>query len=522
MEYSFKKNENVCIFVLEGICLMKKNKGMRLVGATIGSMILVATSAGWAMDPIQIDSGKQLFFDHRFIAESGGVELVMNSPSRAGKVLGPDRPWEDFRLTSYFTVVQDGDLCRMYYSCFSKDQWHTPDAWDNDAFLCYAESRDGIHWDKPNLGIVEFEGSKDNNIILKSVVDGTVFLDPNSPPERRYKLLHTVGPHKGGLRVSYSADGIHFTIPAEPVSPWTPDSQQNAFWDPIRRKYVAFLRAIEEMGISRNPDGAWRRVVRVELDDIEKPWPTETPPIVFAPDTKDLPDVDFYTNACFRYPWADNAYFMFPANYHHFPAEMGNDGLLDVSIACSRDSIEWKRPDRRSYVTMGMEGEWDSKFLMMGVGVVRMGNEIYQYYNGVNLSHGGTRRMADQEREKFRRWGWMGRLVQRLDGFYSADFEYGGGHLLTPPLVFKGNRLTLNINTSAVGVAHAALVDMEGNPYPGFSNEDCLDIMANDIAYTVAWKGGEDVASLAGKPVRLLLHARSTKLYAFQFMEKTP
>ena len=106
----------------------------------------------------------------------------MNPPVKAGIVLECDRPWEDFRLTSYFRVVQDGDLCRMYYSCFSKDQWHTPEAWDEHAYLCYAQSRDGIRWEKPSLGIVEFEGSRENNIILRSIVDGTVFLDPRRRP----------------------------------------------------------------------------------------------------------------------------------------------------------------------------------------------------------------------------------------------------------------------------------------------------------------------------------------------------
>jgi len=195
-------------------------------------------------NPWPVGSQKQLFFDDRFIAESENVRIVMNQPRKLGPVLKPDSRWEDFRFTSYFTVVQEGDLCRMYYSCFSEDQWNFAEAevtWRDYAFLCYAESKDGIHWHKPNLGIVEYDGSTDNNILARSIVDGTVFIDPNDVPERRYKLIHTVGPHQGGLRISCSADGIHFKLAEKPVVLWGPDSQQNMFFDTRRGKIRGVL-----------------------------------------------------------------------------------------------------------------------------------------------------------------------------------------------------------------------------------------------------------------------------------------
>jgi hypothetical protein len=396
----------------------------------------------------------------------------------------------------------------MYYSCFSKDQWHTPDSWNKHAFLCCAVSKDGIHWERPNLGIVEFEGSNDNNIVLKSVVDGTVFVDPTAPPERRYRLLHTIGPHQGGLRVSHSPDGYHFTI-GEPVSPWNPDSQQVAFWDRRVKKYAVYLRKNTKRG---------RSVGHLAVKDITKTWPG-TLPVVFSADDGDPPDVDFYTNACVQYPWAPDAYFLFPAAYHHFPPHMGNDGVLDTSIACSRDGTPWMRPDRRPYIRMGEDSEWDGKFAMAGVGMVRMGNEIYQYYNGIDLTHIGTRRMDKENREKTTGWGMMGRVVQRLDGFYSADAAYDGGWLLTPPIRFSGNRLVLNIDTSSAGSARVALFDTNGKPLPGYAVADCDVILDNNVRHPVTWKGKSDVSALAGKPVRLRFEMRSAKLYAFQFEE---
>ena len=141
----------------------------------------------------------------------------------------------------------------------------------------------------------------------RSIVDGTVFLDPNDVPERRYKLLHTVGPHQGGLRISCSADGIHFKMAENPVVHWEPDSQLNMFFDTRYGKYVAYLRAIRKiMGIEANN---LRMVIHCKVDD-PYDWSDAKPEVVFGPDKKDLPDVDFYTNACVLYPWAADTYLL--------------------------------------------------------------------------------------------------------------------------------------------------------------------------------------------------------------------
>ena len=120
------------------------------------------------------------------------------------------------------------------------------------------------------------------------------------------------------------------------------------------------------------------------------------------------------------------------------------------------------------------------------------------------------------------RWGkgYYGLVVQRLDGFVSADAPAQGGQLETPAMVFEGNRLTLNMDASAAdGSALVAILDASGNPLPGFSIADCDVIRLSDVDYTVTWNGKSDVSSLAGMSVRLLFEMHSTKLYAFQFLE---
>jgi hypothetical protein len=266
-----------------------------------------------------------------------------------------------------------------------------------------------------------------------------------------------------------------------------------------------------------------RAVARVEMDKIDEPWAGKVKPeIVFQRDDQDPPEVDFYTNAAQLYPWADAAYFMFPAAYHHYPPQYGNDGLLDTSAAASRDGVQWLRIDRRPYIPLGEKGEFDAMFIMAGVGMVRRGDKIYQYYNGIDISHGGTRKESKTKVEGARRWGWMGAVEQRLDGFYSADAAYGGGTLTTPPVVFHGDRLELNINTSSAGSARVELRGENGQAIPGFALADCDPVMINDVRHTVTWKGNADVSVLAGKPVVLHFDMRSTKLYAFQFVTANP
>jgi hypothetical protein len=491
--------------------------------ATLLSVAASCASNAADFAVIDVGSQRQLIFDGKFADESEGMSIVVNPPKKLGPVLRADHDWEDFRLTSYFTVVQDGEIARMYYSCFSEDQWSFADAettWRDYAFLCYAESKDGLTWQKPELGIVEYNGSKANNILARSIVDGTVFIDPSDRPSRRYKMLHTVGPHSGGLRISTSTDGIHFELSDKTVAEWGPDSQQNMFFDPRAGKYVAYLRARSEMGIPEVELGDLRSVVRVELDEVGD-WSGTHAQIVLAPDDDDPPEVDFYTNACVKYPWAEESYFMFPALYHHFAPQYGNDGLLDIAIAASRDGVRWHRPDRHPYVSLGENGDWDSMFEMMGVGLVRKGDKVLQYYCGVDFGHGGTRKESQFEKlaANRRRWGAIGALEQRLDGFYSADADYAGGWLTTPPIVFDGGQLEVNINTSSAGSVRIEIRDAKNQPIEGFGLEDADVIMTNDVHHRVTWHGNPDVSRLAGRSVRIHFSMRSAKLFAFQFLE---
>ena len=248
--------------------------------------------------------------------------------------------------------------------------------------------------------------------------------------------------------------------------------------------------------------------------------------------------VDFYTNGAVKYPWAQDAYYMFPSEYFHYTTFLKDflkgqpvsAGSLDARFAASRDGIEWHRYDRRAFVRLGKKDQWDSRSIYMVYGIVpgRSRDELFMYYCGSNMAHGWDRSDQHRERNKriLRRVGaaseretdGIRRVVIRRDGFVSVRAGYSGGEFVTPVLTFTGDRLLLNIDTSAIGVVQVEIQDQFGKPIRGYSLDDCDQIYtANEIDRAVTWNGDGAVGGLAGRAIRLRFVMRDADLYAFQF-----
>ena len=219
---------------------------------------------------------------------------------------------------------------------------------------------------------------------------------------------------------------------------------------------------------------------------------------------------------------------MFTTQFRHFspkrnpfirprvPGQWEDFGMLEVQLAVSRDGVHWTRPSREPYFPTGLADEWDRWYAVMGPGIVRRGNYLYQYYNSSGRLHDSVVLRAEYD-ESAKQLGGVGVVRQRLDGFVSADADHQGGWLQTPLIVFRGTRLRLNIDTGAMGTAFVELEDADGRPIPGFTLADCEEIGGNFIDQSVYWKGSPDVSSLAGRPVRMRINLKRAKLYAFQF-----
>jgi hypothetical protein len=491
-----------------------------------------------------IDGRKQLFIDQRFVEEAQGVTFRVNPPVKHGAVLLGTSSWDNGMLTGAGTVIEDGGKLRMWYTaCPASGHPLLPFR------LCYAESTDGINWIKPSLGLYEWEGSRANNIIMDSNIEngGGVFIDPKAPPPQRYKLLARLSastvakpgsdpqvgnaPNGAGLYIYTSADGLHWQLHPLRVFPFNPDTVNMALYDDRTGKYLAYVRTWARRQ---------RRVGVVEAEDIMQPWPydksvpnktigdmtvynsktvvpTDEIPDAYGADGDDPPDIDHYTSAVVKYPWADDTYLMFPSAYRHFaepPAsKYRNDGLLDIQLAVSRDGRKFQAASRFPYIELGLKGARDCGSMYMYIGMLRRGVEIYQYYGGCDWTHGAFVGIPE-----IRHRGGVMLVRQRLDGFVSVEADHKGGQFVSPAVVFEGHRLALNLNASATGQILVELRDAEGRPFEGFAFKDCDPLGGNDVAAVVTWRqGNSDVSAFAGRPMRVAFKLRTAKLYAFQF-----
>ncbi len=537
---------------------------IRLYGSLLTTLIFLITAIPTAdaeAEPLSIGSDKQLFIDLSLVETQSGIALVMNPPVKRGNVLPADKPWENYRMGSYGEVFEDDGLYRMWYEASSRHRAEGSDDYTSKSVTCYAVSVDGIHWEKPAVNSIGFDGGSDNNIVFDFVHHGAVFKDSSAPPGQRYKTtIYRYDEKRVYNDAAYSPDGLNDWTIVESRMNYLTDSQNMAFYDDRLNRYVFYFR-----GWTHN---LMRTVVRFEADDFLAPWPVPKPganslykhearyptitneaQVVMKTDERDPAPTDYYNPSVVKYPGAPNVYFAFPSMFFHLPEPpMGielikddfvfspgleppythiprhydappspemerrgvgtrNSGFLDIRMLTSRDGITWNRDHRGPYVSLGTESEPDNATMYMFIGMILRGGTIYQYYTGNRSWHSSS-----EEPD-----GEIMLLEQRLDGFVSADAAYDGGEMVTKPFIFSGSELHLNIDTSAIGSAAVALLDENGTPFPGYDIPDCDVIRGNFIDKTVSWNDESDIGKFGGKPVRLRIMMRGSKLYSLQF-----
>jgi len=488
-----------------------------LAALTCSRMAPAAESEG---DVINIGSQKQLFIDDRLIESSDGVTLRMNAPRRDGRVLlRCDQQWERrASIGVYSSVLKDNGKVRLWYDCILP----TGDGpYDHKRWVAYAEADDGVHFTKPILNLHEIDGSKTNNVVLPGVIGGcAVWLDPKAPEEHRYKTQAKVYP-SGQLHMHSSPDGLNWNF-FERLEPgpggW--DTQSIVFWDSSISRYVLFTR--RWVRLDPKPH-SYRTVRRLETTDFKK-WENET--VAFAADEIDLaahktatgqPPVDYYGADVFEY---EGVKIMLAQAYWHWQSREPLKGLgpsgFDVRLAVSRDGIKFRRVgDRKPFMAMGPAGRFDSRYVWALPDPVRMGDELWIYYVGSNRDHDGNIDPA----AKGEQLTGISRAVLRLDGFVSADTDYTGGQITTPPITFSGKQLELNVDASGDGSVVVELLDRHGKPISGFTKQEATAVNENTVRSVVRWGDNQDVSRLAGEPVQLRFHLRNCKLYAFQFRD---
>ena len=415
--------------------------------------------------------------------------------------------WEARYDNVYPSVVYDGQsgLYRAWYKSFVEDTCseRTPPekrpgaAWGTDSRrrgLLYASSADGLIWEKPDLGIVEFRGSKENNIVLLDV-EGGVFHDAHDPdPLRRFKFFGRVNKGETGMVGIASPDGLHWSSP----EPWPrhgakADTHNNAIWAPDLCRYV---------GITRNFDGYVRLVLRTESEDFIS-W-SDPVEIMRGQDPYD----ELYSMPIFQYA---NVYIGLLAVMHGSP-KYGTDtsvsewNKVTTELAWSPDTVTWHRIcPGQPLIPLGQgnysDGEYDCGCIYAAAPIVK-DDAILLYYGGSNGLHNHWREGSFN----------LARL--RLDGFagYAAD-SGAVGSLETAPFNIEGRMCQVNADIESGGSLRMAVLDASGCPIPGYSTADCEPFTWSVVDGSPRW-GGLDLAPLRGRTVCFRFQFDKAMLYS--------
>jgi len=463
-----------------------------------------------AASPQVVDLGSrlELFVDDFLIERLDGTQLKLHEPQPAGVALRFDRPWEG-SFTAYITVLQDGDRFRMYYR-------GTPNVGkdgSSDEYTCYAESRDGITWTKPDLGLFEVFGTRSNNVVLAQMPPFThnfaPFLDtrPGTPATEKFKAL--AGTSDFGLVAFASADGLRWRkLRAAPVltsKAFAFDSQNVAFWSGLENCYVAYFRTWINVG------GTDYRTVSRATSTNFLDWSAHTE-MSFG----DTPREQLYTSQTHPYFRAPHIYLATPMRFlpgrkaltDEQARSLGVDpgyasDCADAVFMSSRGGNRYTRTFMEALIRPGPDlGNWASRAGLTALGIVPTGPAELSLYKQVHYAQPTAHLL---------------RYTVRTDGFASVNAPYRGGELLTKPLKFAGRELVINFATSAAGSVKVEVQDANGKPLPGFTLADAREQIGDEIERVVRWNSKADLAALSGQPVRLRFVMKDADLYSLRF-----
>lgn len=441
-------------------------------------------------EPINLGTRLELFVDDYLVDQSHNVTWKVHRSTPQEVVLVTDEPWEG-NTCAYYTIFQDGDRYRMYYRGSHFDTTQKKSA--HREVTCYAESRDGIHWEKPRLGLFEFDGSKQNNIVWDGprTHNFTPFKDssPNCPPEARYKALASRSGSGGGLLAFQSSDGVHWSLMRETpvITEGAFDSQNLAFWDVTSGQYRAYWRifknGVRDIRTARSKDFLeW------------EPWQDL--------DYGDAPHEHLYTNAILPYERAPHILLGFPTRF------LPNTQQVEPTFMTSRDGAHFRRYLEAIIPRDAPQDRDGNRSNYMAWGMVRLPNRPHEY------SMYATEAYYTGPASRLRRFTY------RMDGFVSLSAEGETGEILTKPILFSGRKLILNFVTKPQGWLAVEIQDARGKPVPCFTLEDCEKLQGDSVNQSVSWQQSEDLGSLAGNPVRLRIVLRNANLFSLQFISQ--
>jgi len=442
--------------------------------------------------------------DERVVKEAEGVKLRLGHVEKhpANPLIREDMPWEVRYDNVYANVLYDEStkLFKCFYSPFiideattntalaerSRQKYHvTP---SREMGLCYAHSEDGIHWIKPELGVIELNGSTKNNLVFRGIHGAGVFQEPYDPePNKRYKLF--AGSQIPGkdrfMIVAFSADGIHWsnvTRCSEIESEG--DTHNNALWAEKLNRYVGFTREFRDQ----------RLVMRTESPDFTH-WSKKAEVIRGDRINQTYAMQVFATHGL----------------YLGMLAILNTDSdRVHGELAVSDDTIHWRRVCRGVPLVPNSDrpGDYDYGCVYIAKAPFQVGDELRIYYGASNASHGGWRD-GFLALATLRRGRWAGYEHDLPGKVSSAAF----GRITTVPIVCRGSKLRVNV-LAPQGSLQVGVVG-----HNELTIDACKPIRGDILSAEVEWEAGADLSKLVSQPVQFEFKIKNGVLYEFQFAD---
>jgi hypothetical protein len=482
---------------------------MMLVLSVVSMVLSVVAGTAMAADNLDMERDRYLVLDSRIIADTDNVHITVGVVQKDDNnpLFKEDKPWEPRFDNPYLSIIYDEEekIFKCWYSIFIKSEgedgfpgeglasekraWVDWTEGDRGYGVCYATSKDGIHWEKPELGLIDFEGSKKNNIVIEYEHGVTVIKDLHeTDPQKLYKAIHPMGEDSP---VWFSADGIHWGEPIN-IGPFDGGDTNNCvWWDPDLEQYVVITR---HWGGENTPgryggDGHRQKSRSVSKDFLN--W-SEAEVVIEGLDLRmqihDMPVV------------------------RHAGVYLGMVGLFDIEaskqwceLAWSPDSIEWHRiqPGTPLIPNGPVMGDYDWGCIFAAVPLI--GKDKIRMYYGANDG-------------RFMAWrnGFMALAWLRADGFAGYEQIAGGsnktGSVTTKPVTVVGDSLCISADVAPSGYVKVTAFD-ENNEELGEG-----ELIAKTVTDAkIQWKDGLSFTRLKGKKIALRFELRESKLFSFSF-----
>lgn len=500
--------QSLAVLIENSVCEWRYRLGLAV-------LILTASHSTALADPAQ---HLEMFLDDARIVSSTGIRRELQQPDRLPDpvITGAGR-WDPRR--SYGSVIYD-ESESLYKA------WYQINASGNS--VAYATSVDGLNWDYPNVGLIEYSDSAtspntNNNMLFRglgfrSLLTPSVIKDNSDPdPARRYKMVYFDSTAEGitgvgGAFTGTSPDGIHWTRTTTPAAPelYVQRTEQSThdvlelMYDSQKQKYVIYSKGYDRTGNANDH----RQIVRTESSDFIN-W--STPEVVLRHDNT-LLDPQSYGSAVFEY---EGVYIMPLRIYHNTGRADGQRGdrTIDVQLAASRDGINWTRvADKETFMELGPVGAWDDGIIMPYRPFQKDG-QIKIYYHGWNGPH------ENPDGTPVSRVATVGLATLDAGRFVAMATDTGApdseGSIITESFVMGEDGLFINADLGSNGSIRVALLDEDLNEISGFTDLASVLTRANELYYEVSYEG-EGLTSLEGQSIsaRFLIKG-DAKLYGY-------